>query len=471
MKNKKSIVFGITSVLALCGFLLSTTPLEKASAASTTTNKAAWEFIGGGGCSSQYVSNGAEAIVSGSDTASSDAANYKALIPNGPNDQTLAQFFDLNLYDSVEVSVSVAMYNDDGSENVSAAEGFAFFFDVLDYSSWDTLLHCKVWANAGGSLNGDHSYELSLGDWSNTVNPYWIKGNATPSSQFDFKFDLTNHLQSYVGGQTGWVDLSGGNETTKTSVNSKLESCNNKIRFAVYGAGGFNSSVSVVLKSINGVSLANNDGTFDDTSGPAFIKGQNATNEGTLYPFTTYTLNESLVAYDIIRGSVSSYKTSVDGGATKVDGRTFRPTAVGTSTLTVYAYDDVGNESQFTQEITVSAHTSSTFTEWMNAEHTDSCANKYFEAKSIVLGMSSEEVSDFVNSTDENVVAARERYEAWCRANHDANPYSGSIVSLSNSISIQFVNAQYGILFVVGIILAIIVLLSVTSIVLKRKQR
>lgn len=469
MKNKNLNVFGITSLLLMSGFLLTSTPLHKASAANTTTNKAAWEFIGGGLCASDYTSSGVEATVKGKDSVG-NPWDQKAMIPNMPNDQTLRSFFDLNLYDSIEVSISVAMYAEDGSEQAMAVNGTGLMIDVLDADGWDVLTHLKIWVNAGGSLNGDHSYELSLGDWSNTVNPYWIKGNATASSQFNLKFDLVNHLQSYVGGQNGFVSLSGGNQTHKDAVNAALAACNNKIRFAVYGDGGFKTSTKVTLKAINGQSLANNDGTFDDVSAPAFVKGQEVTNESTFLPGYTYNVNDSLVANDIITGSVS-YKTSLDNGVTKVDGRSFKITEPGEKTVTLFAVDSVGNESSMAKTITVSAHTASTFATWMNGEHTESCSSKYAEAKTMLLQMSQDEINNFMTGSSEEIVAARERYEAWCRANNDLNPYTGSLVSPSNLSFFKLDTSDVGIVVIIGIVLSLVALLSITSIVLKRKER
>lgn len=471
MKKRKMNIFGIASVLLLSGFLLTTAPMSKASAISTTTNKDAWEYVGGWDINSTYIASGVQAAVKGADSVS-NPWDYKALIPNSPNDTTLKNFFDLNLYESVEISFAVDMYDEGGNEQHMAVNGDGLFVDVLDLESWNVILHLKIWVNSGSPLNGDHSYELTLGDWSNKVNPFWIKGNATASSQFTIKFDLENHLQSYAGGQDGFVNLSGGNETIKSAVNAALANCNNKIKFAIYGDGGFKTTTNVVLKSINNQSLANSDGTFDDNVGPTFVKGADVTNETTFLPGVSYNTNDSLVAYDIINnGGNTYYKTSVDGGNTKVDGRAFKFTELGEKVVTLYAYDGAGNESSISKTVTVSAHNATTFAAWMNGEHTASCVDKYKEAKTYLLQMSPDEINNFINGTSEDIVAARERYEAWCRANNDINPYSGSLVSPSNLSAIKIEFSSSGIIGLAGIVFAVFVLLFVTLKVMKKKHQ
>ncbi len=74
---------------------------------------------------------------------------------------------------------------------------------------------------------------------------------------------------------------------------------------------------------------------------------------------------------------------------------------------------------------------------WSNPVATTSCAAHYLAAKSAVLyGISSTELETFKTSIDSDYVSARQTYEYWCTVNGDESPYSGSIVSSSNTLKI-----------------------------------
>ena len=52
------------------------------------------------------------------------------------------------------------------------------------------------------------------------------------------------------------------------------------------------------------------------------------------------------------------------------------------------------------------------------------CVDKYLSAKDIIIKMDEVELDTLINNSEISYINARNRYEAWCKANNDYYPYS-----------------------------------------------
>ena len=469
MKKLFNISFiSLTSALMVVGGFANSKFVKTSAASSPSTDIPAYHYVAGWsiGDKTNYTNNGVEAIIPGaSSVGTADAWSHRAEIGKDINSK-VAPFLDLSIVDEIELTFSIVFYSDDGTTVLSESQnGPDFDFKVY---AGDTQIEClRPWTNSGSYTNGSHSYSFfgsAEGKWweNNKSTGLWIKGDATENNSFTLKFDKTNLLQSKVGGQTDFVPLT-NDETLISAAQAAIES-NSHISFDISGDNGFTNDTRFILRAINGQSLAVNDNNFDDVTKPIFNK-EVVSKESEFYVGETYEINPDLLAYDLL-GNVS-YSTSVDG-VNFVDGRSFKFNEVGTKTITIKATDQAGNSEVKTLEVEVKPMTAERFASYMNQDHSETCATKYQNAKTIVLSMSEDEINIFKSSTDENIVSARERYEAWCRANFDDSPYSGAIVSMSNRSSILINNNAS--LFVLISLISLASLFALSFAFLKKKR-
>lgn len=466
MKKLFNISFiSLTSALMVVGGFANSRFVKTSAASSPSTDIPAYHYVAGWsiGDKTNYTNKGVEAIIPGaSSVGTADAWSHRAEIGKDINSK-VAPFLDLSIVDEIELTFSIVFYSDDGTTVLSQSQkGHDFEFKV--YAGETQIEHLRPWTNSGSYTNGDHSYDLygSAGNWDNKSVGYWMKGNATENSSFTLKFDKTKLLQSKVGGQTDFVPLT--NDATLISTAQAAIESNSHISFEISGENGFSNDTRFILRAINGQSLAVNDNNFDDVTKPIFNK-EVVSKESEFYVGETYEINPDLLAYDLL-GNVS-YSTSVDG-VNFVDGRSFKFNEVGTKTITIKATDQAGNSEVKTLEVEVKPMTAERFATYMNQDHSETCATKYQNAKTIVLSMSEDEINIFKSSTDENIVSARERYEAWCRANFDDSPYSGAIVSMSNRSSILINNNAS--LFVLISLISLTSLFALSFALFKKKR-
>lgn len=437
-------------------------------AESSSEGIESWNYVSGWEIQSSYSSNGIEATIPGQSSVGGNAWQYKAEIGGGTG--LSKPYLNLDYVDQIELSFSVVLYSDDGTSVISDSVNSGCF-DFITFVGDTPIERLRVWTNSGGYTNGNHSYDLIVGNgdsdgWATNGKGYWIMGDATEASNFTFRFDKDNLLQSKAGGQDGYVSLHGDGGAISSKAATALTS-SRQVSFQIIGNGGFTNDTKVILRSINGQSLATNDGKFNDNEGPMFNK-VGITNETDFYKGFSYELNSELEAYDLY--GVPTISTSTDG-VNYVDGRNFGFTEAGNKTIYVKATDLAGNETIIQKEVEVKEVSSaSIFAKWMNAEHNESCETKYKNAKEMLLDLSEEEIEIFKTSEDEAIVAARERYVAWCAANNDSSFYSGPVVANVNPLGLAFDNNNLSIAIVVSSV-AVVSLLTALLLVLKKKKK
>lgn len=461
------------SLICLASSLVATTicasnikNISVSAAESSSEGIESWNYVSGWEIKSSYSSSGVEATIPGAsrEGVGDDAWQYKAEIGGGTG--ISKPYFNLDYVEQIEVSFSIVFYSDDGSNILSQSrnEADSFYFKVY---IGDTLIEqLKAWTNSGGYTNNDHSYALYPGDnWDNYGTNLWITGAAVESKPFTLRFDATNLLQSRAGGQDGFVSLHTGDYIPAKAA-AALEN-SKQVRFEINGNNGFTNDTKVILRSINGQSLATNDGKFNDNEGPMFNKAS-ISDETEFYKGFNYEINSSLEAYDLY--SVPTISTSTNG-VNYTDGRNFSFAEAGNKTIYVKATDLAGNETIIQNEVEVKEVSSaSIFAKWMNAEHSESCETKYKNAKEMLLGLSEEEIEIFKTSEDEAIFAARERYIAWCAANNDSSFYSGPVVANANPLGLAFDNNNLSIAIAVSFV-TVVSLLTALLLVLKKKKK
>ena len=291
----------------------------------------AWKFAGGYDIATSYDTAGVKLVVPGADTVGDDAWWHR---PTMPNDASLVNGFSLDAYGKLALEFSVGYYDNSGNQISKSRNGSAF--DVAFYKESacnNQIARLRIWTDSGSWNNGNHSKEVMTTDWNNKANGTWIMGDAYLGSSFYIQLDKENYLSSYVGGSSDLTRLIADSELD--GALAALNGVDNVwVRFE--GDNGFTNSTTIILKSINGQSLANDEVNFIDTVAPAFLPAN--VPESLTYgeEFTIPT-----EAFDLL-GDVT-YEIAV-GDAARVAGKTFTPNEAGNLDVALYAIDAVGNE-------------------------------------------------------------------------------------------------------------------------------
>lgn len=333
-----SVILAVVMVVSLC---FATVAFADGTIATSTIE--AWKFGGGWGTTTDYVPDGVRITVPGSSTVidgnavGGEAWTYKATINNH---ESVAKAFSLKNNEKVVVEFSAKLFDKDGNQISKSNNSDAL--DVYIKQGDTQLALLRIWTNSGSATNGSHSYHLYAGDWANKATDSWIVGDATAESKFTLQIDKTNIVSSFVGGQANIVPLG---TAEYIAERQKAFASVDEFQIVIQGENGFTDSTEIVLRSVNGQSLANVDGMFTDTVSPVFIP---STVTATVNAGEAYTIPTE--AYDLL-GEVT-YKVKV-GDAQPIDGKTFVPTGEGKQTITLIATDAAGNSSQVSYEIEV----------------------------------------------------------------------------------------------------------------------
>lgn len=330
MKKTRAIL-ALTLALLIC--LL---PVNGVFAAAEV--KEAWKYIGGWGIDTAYVSEGVKATVPGADSVGDGAWSYKAKISN---DDAATPVFSIADGKKVTIELSVKFYNEDGTPVSTSVNSSALDIYVHDASNDAQIGMLRIWTDSAGATNGNHSCEVMGTGWDNQGAGYWIMGDATAESRFTIQVDQESFISSYVGGSDDMTPLA--NDDLLADRREMLKSVDN-IYFKVGGDNGFTNSTEIVLRSVNGQSLANTDGQMTDTVAPVFGK---ADVMATLNLGEAYTIPTE--AFDLI-GNVS-YSLKI--GNEVIDGKTFTPAQAGETAVTLVATDEAGNASEVTYTFNV----------------------------------------------------------------------------------------------------------------------
>lgn len=295
-------------------------------------------FASGNNTTVSYSNDGVRMLIQGADTSgSADAWRNYALIPNTSSSTT----FSLANNDKISIEISAKLFDSSGNQISKSQNSDALDIYIYQAGSENQLGLLRVWTNAWGSRNGNHSYNLYGSGWNNQGAGLAIMGDATEDSSFYIQLDKENFVSSYVGGQDGIVPL--GNSDIISDRKEALKDID-QVYFKIQGENGFTNETEITIKSINGQSLANDGTSFIDNVAPTFNK---ASVNKTLMINEPYEIPVN--AYDLF--SDVTYKVRIDGVET--DGKTFTPATKGIMNVTLIASDSVGNvsEKEFTFEI------------------------------------------------------------------------------------------------------------------------
>ncbi len=110
-----------------------------------------------------------------------------------------------------------------------------------------------------------------------------------------------------------------------------------------------------------------------------------------------------------------------------------------------------------------------------NHSDTNACRGNhgyYLTAKKVYNGLAASQKDLFRNSTDADIANARERYEAWAFANHDAAPYDGNdfINTYTNAMNIMKPLQKEDSVVIIAIISAFVAGATFLFFVLKKKR-
>lgn len=348
MKKVKKLLI-VIMVLCFSLLVVNPTTVNAETGKVSTSSIEAWKFIGGWGVSTSYVENGVKAVIPGAsnpEVGTGNAWSYKATINN---DASVSREFSIANGETVELEFSLGLFDSDGnviskSQNSSAID--IIIYDANNVVGDTGLAILRIWTDGWGALNGAHPSVLYANGWGLGVTPEQaISGDATLSSSFKIAFNKENLIMAKVHGQEEMVRLDDANNTYLNGAKNLFEDVDSLV-FKIAGENGFTNDTEVVIRSLNGQSLANTDGYFTDNVKPEFL-------DSTVK--TSLSLNEEYTipteAYDLFGGVTYSLKI----GEEVIDGKTFTATTADQMNVTLVAKDLAGNEATKDYTFEVSA--------------------------------------------------------------------------------------------------------------------
>ena len=286
--------------------------------------------------SSSYVPSGVKVVVPGADTVGGSAWNRTVKIPYSNEHQ---DSFSLKNNESISIDFSMKFYDENGTLVTRSNNDLDFDIAIRNTSDDSTICFVRIWVDSAAYNNGSLAYEILDSGYGKIGSGYptWIKGCATEDSSFHIEVSKEYIIRSYVAGEeTGLVRLDDEQDSVYNKLKDKFAQAD-QIYFQIGGDNGFTKQTEVIVKSINGQSLSNSDNQFFDNVAPRFKMANVASN---IVNNQEYTL--PVEAFDLL-GAVS-YQISVDGNS-PVDGKSFTPTEIKPTTVTLYAIDKANNVS------------------------------------------------------------------------------------------------------------------------------
>ena len=240
--------------------------------------------------------------------ASTTEMNAGIKIPGyAPLDENLAAQFNIENGNSVSIEFSIDLRDSNDINSVihgSDWDETCFFVYITDVDTGNDLCAVKYWTNTQYSCAVE-LFDLT-NNWASYSCHFWASGAAMLTSSFQLKFDKTNLVQCLVNawGQDFWAVMDNSSsddaygESTRggfyNAMHDKFADVKN-ISFRIEGNHGWRNGQTVILRSINGMSLADTNEyvnlTVDGTA-TKVIKGtvptvEEPTKEG--YTFTGWT--------------------------------------------------------------------------------------------------------------------------------------------------------------------------------------
>jgi hypothetical protein len=323
---KKTYLFFVTSLFMVVVLALATSVY-----AQTTDDLVPTDVIDSSAGTSSWTEAGALHVLPG---GGEDPWQHEADVLN----TVYGPLFDITSDRVISFSFSIGIYDDEGNQIAHPVNSPALDILVMNATDDAELMRLRIWTDAGGALNGDHAYELYPigGDWNTKYSgATWIKGNATMDSQFDIQFSKDNLFESYVGGSETLTRLDNAQNDFLTHAN-RLDDVD-QVYFRLIGDGGFQADVDIVVKAINGQSLANSEGVFVDTVAPVVLADE---------------LDEVMVgeplelpatAHDLM-GPVTYRIEDEEENVLVADQKVLTPDVIGPMTVVLVATDEAGNE-------------------------------------------------------------------------------------------------------------------------------
>ena len=332
-KAKKLLIIVITLCIAVLFVAPNAVHAEEGKLATSSIDPS--KYAGGWEVASEVVADGVKMTIPGADTVGTgEAWKYKGTINNSSDIYPEFSIKDGNV---VSFEFSVGYYDEDGNLLTGCQNdgGTALDIYVCDAVSGAELTIFRIWTDSGSGNNGSHSYTVYGPGWSPQAHgANWIKGDASLGDSFYIQFDKENLLSSYIGGSEEITRLDDADNTYLNGVKEKFADVE-YVKFMIGGSNGFAKSTEIVLKSVNGQSLASTDGYITDNVAPTLLDAQVATS---LRANEAYTIPTE--AYDFFGGVSYSLRIGED----IIEGKTFTPTEGGELTVTLVAKDLAGNE-------------------------------------------------------------------------------------------------------------------------------
>lgn len=303
-------------------------------AAPITPSIDAWEVVNCWDGTKTWTDNGAKITLAG---GVADAWNRKADIL--AND-TYGPLFKIDDGQTVSMSFSIELFDTDGSIISKSNNSTALDIFVMNKANDSEIMLLRIWTDAGGYNNGNHSYEIypEFGNWSNVIyGSNWIAGDATAASEFTIQFSKAKLFESYIGGSSEITRLD--NSDALLAFTSRFDGVD-QIYFRIAGDNGFTADTDITIKSINGQSLANTSGTFDDTVAPIIDLGSVTQ---TIIEDEAYTIPVN--SYDLL-GNPLTYQILDSSDSVLSNDNIFTPVDSGNQTVTLVATDSAGNSSE-----------------------------------------------------------------------------------------------------------------------------
>lgn len=321
-----------------------------------------------------------------------DAWNIRAMVLdndiNGP-------LFSLNDENVISFDFSIGMYDPvDGSSIANSTNSSALDIHLMNALNDFEIMHLRIWTDTGGSLNGNHSYEIYPipGNWGEKVEGNtWIKGDATLDSSFKIQFSKENLFESFVGGSDEITRLDNGNNDLLNHKDRLLDI--DQVYFRISGDNGFNANVDLVVNSVNGQSLSNDNMTFVDTVSPVLVEGK--INQ-------SIPLNEvyelPVVGYDLLDKNLKYQILNSDGEVINDNGKSFTPEELGELEIKLVVSDSANNKTEKTYKFNVTSEINPP--ELTDIPVLEDIDTKHFENLEIPFPNVIEETGDYTLSLD-----------------------------------------------------------------------
>ena len=319
------------------------------------TGYEAWWFMGGDEehVQASAVSGGIQNLVDGEDTCPDESWKYNSRLPNSieqPSLSYITNSFTIEGNHEIEFVFSINAVNEDGTLNYKSKNNLDDVDIYVHNAENDQqLASLRIWYDSGGYTNGNHSYHLGVGDGypaGKYSGSNWIDGDAQLSSSFLINFSkehlFRSHINKWYDGKLYRLD---NNKNAFYNAAKDLFTDVNNIYFRIRGDGGFAKQATIILRSINGQSMASDESGILDNKAPDIYETSQM--PASIERGIEFTI--PVKAVDVLsEPTVKYFFDDVELTSNKVT-----PTELGTHTIKVEATDAKDNKSEKVYDINV----------------------------------------------------------------------------------------------------------------------